>query len=142
MTEIESSLGNVVLKYKQDDILDKDETMFNVQERNNCTNLPSSQTIRSYLHNQYGPAMSPNFRKLERLKIQLAKTSNHLTFLMKCKNHDIVPKVLLLKAPYHTHRSSKIALSPEIGTISVYWTQLSRFYLMTEIESSLRNVVF
>jgi hypothetical protein len=28
-------------------ILDKDETMDNVQERNNCTNLPSSQTLRS-----------------------------------------------------------------------------------------------
>jgi hypothetical protein len=31
---------------------------------------------------------------------------------------------------------------PEIGTSSVYWNQLSRFYLRTEIESRLRNVVF
>jgi hypothetical protein len=30
-------------------ILDKDETMDNVQEYNICTNLPSSQTLRSYL---------------------------------------------------------------------------------------------
>jgi hypothetical protein len=35
MTKIESSLRNVVLKYKQDDILDKDE-MMDVQECNNC----------------------------------------------------------------------------------------------------------
>jgi hypothetical protein len=31
---------------------------------------------------------------------------------------------------------------PEIGTSSVDWVQLSRFYLKTETESSLRNVVF
>jgi hypothetical protein len=34
------------------------------------------------------------------------------------------------------------ALSPEIGTSSIDWAQLSRFYLKTETESSLRNVVF
>jgi hypothetical protein len=31
---------------------------------------------------------------------------------------------------------------PEIGTSSVDWAQLIRFYLKTETESSLRNVVF
>jgi hypothetical protein len=31
---------------------------------------------------------------------------------------------------------------PGIGTSSVDWAQLSRFYLKTETESSLRNVVF
>jgi hypothetical protein len=41
-TEIEriQSQKRCVLKYKQDDILDKDETMDNVQERNNCTISP------------------------------------------------------------------------------------------------------
>jgi hypothetical protein len=28
------------------------------------------------------------------------------------------------------------------GTISIDWAQLSRFYLMTETKSSLRNIVF
>jgi hypothetical protein len=37
------------LKHKQDDILDKDQTMDNVQEPNICTNLPSSENFRSYL---------------------------------------------------------------------------------------------
>jgi hypothetical protein len=32
-------------------------------------------------------------------------------------------------------------LSPATGTCSIDWAQLSRFYLKTEIESSLRNVV-
>jgi hypothetical protein len=33
-------------------------------------------------------------------------------------------------------------LSPEIETTSSDWAQLSKFYLKTETESSLRNVVF
>jgi hypothetical protein len=35
-----------------------------------------------------------------------------------------------------------IISGPEIGTCSIDWAQLSRFYLKTETESSLRNVVF
>jgi hypothetical protein len=31
---------------------------------------------------------------------------------------------------------------PKIGTNSINWAQLSRFYLKTETETSLRNVVF
>jgi hypothetical protein len=84
--------------------------MDNVQKHNTCSDIPSSQMFKSYLHNQYGPGIYPNFRKFERLKIQLAKSSNHLTFLMKCKTHEIVPKGLMLKAPYHSHRSSKKTL--------------------------------
>jgi hypothetical protein len=38
--------------------------------------------------------------------------------------------------------SSDKTAGPEIGTSSIDWAQLSRFYLKTEIESSLRNVVF
>jgi hypothetical protein len=38
--------------------------------------------------------------------------------------------------------SGKTYSGPEIGASSIYWIQLSRFYLRTETESSLRNVVF
>jgi hypothetical protein len=31
---------------------------------------------------------------------------------------------------------------PEVGTSSIDWVQQSRFYLKTETETSLRNVVF
>jgi hypothetical protein len=43
------------------------------------------ETLRSYLHNKYRSGICPKFRKFERGKIQLAKTSNHLTFLMRWK---------------------------------------------------------
>jgi hypothetical protein len=39
-----------VLKNKEDGVLDQDKTMANVQEHNICTNVPSSQTLRSYSH--------------------------------------------------------------------------------------------
>jgi hypothetical protein len=44
------------------------------------------------------------FRKFECNKIQLAKTSYHLTFLTECKVHEIVPKGIMLKVPYHIRR--------------------------------------
>jgi hypothetical protein len=70
-----------------------------IQKHNNCINIPSSETFRSYLLNQYGPGIYLKFRKFESVKIQLAETSS-LIFLMKYRVHDIVPKGLTLKAPY------------------------------------------
>jgi hypothetical protein len=67
--------------------------------------------FRSYLYNQYGPGIYPKFIKFERGRIQVAKTYNQLIFLMTCKTRNIVPKgLLILKAPYHSYRSSKINL--------------------------------
>jgi hypothetical protein len=39
--------------------LTKDETMDIVQKRNNCTNLPSSQTFRSYLQSVWSSNFEP-----------------------------------------------------------------------------------
>jgi hypothetical protein len=68
--------------------------MDNVQKQSIRVNTPSSQTFRSYVHNQYGPGIYPKFRKYERVKIQLGKTYNHLTSFMKCKVRDVIPKAL------------------------------------------------
>jgi hypothetical protein len=43
---IQSPIG-CVLKYKQDGVLDKDRRMNNAQ-KHICTNVPSSQTFKSY----------------------------------------------------------------------------------------------
>jgi hypothetical protein len=39
---------------------------------------PSSEPYRIYLYNRYGPGIYPSFRKLQHLKIQLAKTLNYI----------------------------------------------------------------
>jgi hypothetical protein len=38
--------------------------------------------------------MDPSLTKLQRLKIQLAKTFNHVTFFMGCKSQGIIPRGL------------------------------------------------
>jgi hypothetical protein len=48
-------------------------------------------------------------------------------------------KSVIFSAQHH-HKPS--VLSPEIGTTSIDWAKQSRFYLMTETYTSLRNVVF
>jgi hypothetical protein len=104
-----SLLSNIVCGLRMHVGLNKNRTMGNVQKHSSYINIPSSQTFRSCLHNKYGPGIYPKFRKCEIIKIQLAKTSNRLTFLVKCKVHD-VPKGLMMKARDHNHRSSKITL--------------------------------
>jgi hypothetical protein len=54
-------------------------------------NTPSSEPFRIDFYNWYGPGIYPSFRKPECMKIQLAKTLNHISFLMKCKCQGIVP---------------------------------------------------
>jgi hypothetical protein len=57
-------------------------------------------------------------------------------------------KICVVKVPRHcplvllvSLSRSRRRLAPEIEN-SFYWAHLSRFYLKTEIEYSLRNVVF
>jgi hypothetical protein len=68
---------------------------------------PSSEPIRIYFCNRYGPGIYPSFRKFERLKILLAKTLNYITFLMRCKAHVTIPKGCSIKTPINSRRSSK-----------------------------------
>jgi hypothetical protein len=48
-----------VFKNKQDGFLDTDMTMDNVQKHNICTNVPSSQTFRSYSSTSVSKANLP-----------------------------------------------------------------------------------
>jgi hypothetical protein len=51
-----------------------------------------------------------------------------------------VPRVLVNHIPKRYWDMNVLIIC--LGTSSVYWSQLSRFYLKTETECSLRNVVF
>jgi hypothetical protein len=41
-------------------------------------------------------------------KLELAKTLNHITFLMRCKSQGIIPKGFSIKTPINSRRSSNI----------------------------------
>jgi hypothetical protein len=45
--------------------------MDNARNCDSYFTIPSSQTYRTYLHNQYGPGIYPKFVKFEHVKIQL-----------------------------------------------------------------------
>jgi hypothetical protein len=70
---------------------------------------------------------------------------HHLVFCLKCR--PVISKHNVSETGFYLCPQVKPTLlgpidraSLEMGTSSVYWTQQSRFYLRTEIESSLRNV--
>jgi hypothetical protein len=65
-------------------MLGKIRTMDRVRKPNiSVCYTPSSEPYSIYLYNRYGPGIYPSFRKLERQKIQLAKTLNHITFFRR-----------------------------------------------------------
>jgi hypothetical protein len=47
------------------------------------------------LKNRYGRSVFLMFHKLENLRMKLAKTANHITFLKSCKSHRILPEVYI-----------------------------------------------
>jgi hypothetical protein len=84
--------------------------MDKVQERNGSQcYIPSSEPFTIHLNNRYGPSIYSSFRKLERLKVQLAKTLNHTTFFTRWKSQGIIPTGFYVKTPINSRRSSKIA---------------------------------
>jgi hypothetical protein len=55
-----------VQKHKQDGVLDKNRMMVNVQKHNICSDVPSSQTFRSYLHlYNFGSFDDPTYSKFK-----------------------------------------------------------------------------
>jgi hypothetical protein len=108
--------------------------------------IPSSESFKVYLCNRYGPGIHPSIRKLEHLKIQLAKTLNHITFLMRCKSQSIIPKGLLVKTPYSSRRSYKIAHRASMAIlrdrIHFHWNnKASILQKIHQLENFLRSSV-
>jgi hypothetical protein len=66
--------------------------------------IPSSEPFRIYLYNRCGSDVYHSFRKLECLKIQLAKTLSHVSFLMRCKFQGLIP----VKTPVSSRCYSRI----------------------------------
>jgi hypothetical protein len=71
---------------------------------------------------------------------------HRLVFCLKCRpvyisKHNVSETGFCLRFKVRFTRLGP-TLSLEVGTSSIYWTQLSMFYLNTEIDCSLRNVVF
>jgi hypothetical protein len=55
---------------------------------------------------------------------------------------DIIHRLVHFLKSHNISETGFCVRPQEIRASSIYWIQLSRFYLRTETESSLRNVVF
>ncbi|XP_064613315.1 uncharacterized protein LOC135477092 [Liolophura sinensis] len=66
--------------------------------------MPLKQAIR----HQHGDAAIQDINRLNNLEKKYLKCSNHLTFLMKCRDQGIIPKGLRLRSPVHSQSAHKI----------------------------------
>jgi hypothetical protein len=57
-------------------------------------------SFKSRINTRYGPGVIDIIKDLEKSMEKLALNTCHLTFLMKCRDFDIVPKRLKIKIPY------------------------------------------
>lgn len=88
--------------------------------------------FQTNIDSRYGPGTRLRIRKLEKLKIKLARETNHVTFLTKCKKEGLIPKGLDLKSPYHSHKAIKIV---SIASKKLVQDRLN-FHLKTKLELS------
>ena len=68
--------------------------------------MPSRDSIRR----QYGDVAVTIFKKLSTVEQKLVKTSNQLTFLIRCRDLHIIPKGLRIKTPVNSRSANKIGL--------------------------------
>ena len=111
--------------------------------RTNTSHVNTSPiTYRSTLDSRYGPEVNSIFRRLEAHQHKLAREENHLTFLYKCKNHEIVPKGLQIKAPFPTQRVKRICerASQSLLQERINNHRFQRFKLRNEVEQLERQL--
>ena len=74
----------------------------------NVSNVKNpSQNYRNYISNQYGPKIIAEWRKSGKTAHKLARVSNHLTFLCRCRDKRLIPPGLRLKSNVRNNRRVK-----------------------------------
>lgn len=87
--------------------------MCNRQTTNNYDRTITTETYRNNLISHYGNETAGMFRKLEATYKKLAKVENHLTFVHKCKNFDLLPKFVRIKKSHFSKSKQKILIETE-----------------------------
>jgi len=75
----------------------------------NSINSPSpTMNFKQRIDSRYGPGVSNQLSEFEQMHLKLARHTNHLTFLTKCKNENLIPTGFILKSPFSSFKASKI----------------------------------
>ena len=108
--------------------------------RNNTVNFvnnPSStMNFKQKIDSRHGPGISNQISDLEQMHLKLARHTNHLTFLIKCKNENLTPNGLKLKAPFQSKKASQImnVASRALVTERISFHRKEKRILKTNIE--------
>src|SRR5215475_5337515 len=66
------------------------------------------ESLKSTITHLYGEVTARNIRLLEKLRIKKTKLLTSLTFLLRCRDHKIVPRFLQFHHYFHSHAASRI----------------------------------
>ena len=105
----------------------------------NTNNQASSQKFRKTISNRYGPGIIQQWKQLEKLNQKLARMTNHLTFLYRCRDLKLVPPGLTLKLPVNSRRAQKIAkrVGHELVRDRIQNNRWKKHQLQSEISNKL-----
>ena len=105
---------------------------------NDKNHQASSQKFRQ-ISSRYGPDTIYEWKQLEKLNQKLARMTNHLTFLCRCRDLKLVPPGLTIKIPLHSGRARKVTrrLDQELIRDRIHNNRRKKHKLRLEISSKL-----
>ena len=105
-------------------------------------NNRQSQIFRSIINIQYGPDILRKMRWLDRLTYKMAHATTSLTFLMECRDKNIIPNGLRIKDPCNIGRSQILIQRIERALLRnlINSTKYRKYQTRMEISNIVTNL--
>ena len=105
-------------------------------------NQPSFRNFKESINSRYGPGTNVLIRKLESQLIKLARESNHIHFLVNCRDNNIVPKGLRIKCPFESIKSKNILNKAGLQLVRerIKYHRHKKFLLTEKIQTESNNL--
>ena len=112
--------------------------MENVRILGKTINPPSLSNFKNTINSRYGPGTNLRVKQLEKSLLKLARESNHLEFLIKCRDNNIIPKGLIIKSPYNSPKSRTILHNTSLKLLKerIKHHRFKRFQATLDIKQS------
>ena len=70
-------------------------------------------TLKSYLTDLYGGRIYHLTKALKNVKCKLARITNHIIFLVRCRDNQLVPKGMMLRHSFSSAKAESILKKAE-----------------------------
>ena len=99
----------------------------------------SSQKVRQQISSRHGPDTIYQWKQLEKLNQKLARMTNHLTSLCRCRDLKLVPPDSTIKIQVHSRKARKVTKRLEQALIRdwIHNNRWKKYQLRLEISSKL-----